>query len=258
MFGSLATREVDRSTWTQWIVRLIQNEGQPGNMEINQASPWVEGISGISTLIDMVTHCSEMSVDDLPRPRTLKSHFPYNIFPCGVPHETPCKYIYVARNPKDVTTSLYCMAKQAYNPHIVWGTFFKSQIGGYVAYGDYFDHVLSWWSRRNEKNVLFLKYEDRKKDLSGQIKQIADFLGAKLSSDTFSKIVELASFPSMKKDDRVNVSWAKNYDKDGEPMFLRKGVVGDWKNFFTPEDSREMDIRCAEKLEGTGLEFEYE
>ena len=47
---------------------------------------------------------------------------------------------------------------------------------------------------------------------------------------------------------RDNQSWRKNFDKDGEPTFLRKGVMRDWKSFFTPEQSREM---------GAGLQFEY-
>ena len=32
-----------------------------------------------------------------------------------------------------------------------------------VKYGDYFDHVLSWWAHKDDKNVLFIKYEDIKK-----------------------------------------------------------------------------------------------
>ena len=187
----------------------------------------------------------------------MKSHFPYDQFPCGLPHETPCKYIYMARNPKDVAASFYCLLKQAYFHDLEWDTFLKYQLEG-IYYGDYFNHVLGWWSHRNDKNILFLKYEDRVKDLSGQVEQIAAFMGAELSSDTISKIVKLARFEDMKKEDRVNNSWDKNYDKDGEPTFLRKGVVGDWKNFFTPEQSRQMDIQCAEKLKGTGLQLEFE
>lgn len=65
-------------------------------------------------------------------------------------------------------------------------------------------------------------------------------------------------FERMKKEDKVNQTWRKNYTKDGESIFICKGVMGDWKNFFTPEQSREMDICCTEKLRGTGFEFEYE
>ena len=43
--------------------------------------------------------------------------------------------------------------------------------------------------------------------------------------------------------------------EDG-PNFLRKGEVGDWKNFFTPEQSERFDKELLAKLDGTGLEFE--
>ena len=245
------------TTWTQWIVRLIQNNGQPDNVPIYQASPWVEGIAGVSHF-DTDLFCQPEGVQILPRPRTMKSHFPYDFFPCGQPCNTPCKYIYMARNPKDIVASMYCLIKQAYIHHLEWEGFLKFSFEGTFAYGDYFDHVLSWWAHRNDENILFLKYEDRKDDLTGQIKQIANFMGIELASDTLSKIVELSRFDRMKKDDRVNNSRDKKFDKDGEPTFLRKGVVGDWKNFFTPEQSRQMDIHCAKKLKDTELEFDYE
>ena len=31
------------TTWTQWISRLIQNNGQPDDAKIFQSAPWVEG-----------------------------------------------------------------------------------------------------------------------------------------------------------------------------------------------------------------------
>ncbi len=39
---------------------------------------------------------------------------------------------------------------------------------------------------------------------------------------------------------------------------MRKGIVGDWKNFLSAEQSTEMDAICAARLKDTGLVFEYE
>ncbi|GFQ91827.1 hypothetical protein TNCT_61601 [Trichonephila clavata] len=41
---------------------------------------------------------------------------------------------------------------------------------------------------------------------------------------------------------------------DHQPQMLRKGKVGDWRNYFTPEQSRRMDERFREKTKGTLLE----
>ena len=38
---------------------------------------------------------------------------------------------------------------------------------------------------------------------------------------------------------------------------MRKGVVGDWRNFFTDDQSAKLDALLREKLSGTDLVFDY-
>ena len=40
-------------------------------------------------------------------------------------------------------------------------------------YGDYIDYVLSFWRHRDDENILFMKYEDMKKDLGREIQRVA-------------------------------------------------------------------------------------
>ena len=51
-------------------------------------------------------------------------------------------------------------------------------------------------------------------------------------------------------------------DEEQSSPLLRKGVVGGWKNYFTPELNerfeKEKEIWVLEKLKGTGLEFDFE
>ena len=42
------------------------------------------------------------------------------------------------------------------------------------------------------------------------------------------------------------------------PSLLRKGVVGDWKNYFTPELNERFEKEVLAKLKGSGLEFDFE
>lgn len=46
-------------------------------------------------------------VENLPRPRFVKSHLHYSLLPEGLKNENSPKMIYVARNPKDACTSFY-------------------------------------------------------------------------------------------------------------------------------------------------------
>ena len=85
------------TTWTQYIVHLIHNGGKDDGKKISDTVPWIE--TGI--------HDTEVTADDLTPPRAFKSHMPYGRMPCGPPSSTPSKYIYVARNPKDLATSFY-------------------------------------------------------------------------------------------------------------------------------------------------------
>ena len=46
-------------------------------------------------------------INTLSSPRILKTHLTYNIIPKSANEGNKCKYIYVARNPKDVAVSFY-------------------------------------------------------------------------------------------------------------------------------------------------------
>jgi len=46
-------------------------------------------------------------INEMPSPRIFKSHNPYHMMAGGVPHTSPAKYIYIARNPKDTAVSFY-------------------------------------------------------------------------------------------------------------------------------------------------------
>ena len=183
---------------------------------------------------------------------------PYELMPCGVPSSTPCKYIYVSRNPKDVAVSFFFHYQRIHElpgAEIDWSLFLCNFHHGNVWFGDFFDHVLSWWAHRHDSKVLFLTFEDMKKDLPSAVARIARFIGVDISDEIISKIAEKTSFSAMKSNDTANYSWSQT---SGKADFMRKGEVGDWVNYFTPEQSAEMDRVCSERLQGTGLEFIFE
>ena len=82
---------------------------------------------------------------------------------------------------------------------------------------------------------------------------IANFLNKPLSDDLISRISEQCTFSGMKK----NAASYSIPTKDGESSMLRKGVVGDWKNYFTPELNERFQNEVLAKLKGSGLEFDF-
>lgn len=41
------------------------------------------------------------------------------------------------------------------------------------------------------------------------------------------------------------------------PKLLRKGEIGDWKNYFTSDLNERFENEVMDKLRGTGLEFDF-
>ena len=53
----------------------------------------------------------------------------------------------------------------------------------------------------------------------------------------------------------TNYGWATHRRDPNASSFMRKGIVGDWRNYFTPEQSAQMDEKIALKTAGSGLDF---
>ena len=90
-------------------------------------------------------------------------------------------------------------------------------------------------------------------DSPGAIQKIAKFIGKELPPEIVERIVKQTSFDAMKKDEKANYSWIHGIKGD----FIRKGEVGDWKNYFTEEQNKRLDSLYSEKMSCSGLEFEY-
>ena len=87
------------------------------------------------------------------------------------------------------------------------------------------------------------------------MRRIADFLQKPLSDEIIDRIAEQCTFKEMMRNPRT----FKITDADDEiGLILRKGIVGDWKNHFTPEMNERFEKEVLAKLKGSGLEFEFE
>ena len=131
-----------------------------------------------------------------------------------------------------------------------------------MVFGDWFDHVLEWWKHRDAENILFIKYEDMKKDHRGAVKKVAEFIGYDLEEDVIDTVVEKSTLQSMRDNPATNPNKVDHERpvplyRPGEQQFLRKGIVGDWRNHFTPEQNAEFDAIYAEKMKGSGLDFDF-
>lgn len=132
---------------------------------------------------------------------------------------------------------------------------------GMLPYGDLIDHMLEFWKIRDQPNVLFLKYEDVKADLSTSLTNIASFLEKKIPDDKMDLLIDHLSFKNMKNNSACNLDvlikcrWGEEFSEKSKTNLMRKGEVGDWKNMMSPELAARFDDYVEEKTKGTGLFF---
>ena len=242
------------TTWTQQIVRLIINGGKEDGKLLTDAVPWVEAFN------ETIPGYKPLNLDEMGSPRAFKSHFPYDVMPCGPPNVTSGKYIYVVRNPKDVFVSYYTHASNIRTvPQQVLeqDVYFKRFLQGEVSYGNYFDHVLSWWAHKDDENVLILKYEDMKRDLPSAVATIAKFIGQDISKELVEEIAHRTTFENMKKDSSANYEWMNHIHRDNLNPYVRKGEVGGWKDCITSEQAAVLDSDYEKRLKAAGLNLEF-
>ncbi|XP_063964817.1 sulfotransferase 1C2A-like isoform X2 [Lytechinus pictus] len=170
--------------------------------------------------------------------------------------------LYVARNPKDTAVSFYhfCHYVGPMPSYESWDVFFEEFITGRTPQGSWFENVLPWWRRRNHPNVLFLKYEDMIKDLPTAVRQIAHFMGKSLSDDVIKQISRASTFEAMKSNPSANPDSiiSPTIHRENNQSFMRKGIIGDWKNYFTADQNRRFDELYQKKLSSTGLVMQFE
>ncbi|KAM9156146.1 amine sulfotransferase-like [Pangshura tecta] len=246
----LVTYPKSGTVWTQNILSLIYHEGHRDgteNMEIIDRVPWLE------------YNIRNMDYFRRPSPRLFASHLPYYLVPRDLKNRR-AKVIYVARNPKDVAVSYFHFSSISVVLETIpdFNVFLERFLAGKGA-GFWLDHIRGWSTHRDDFNILFLTYEEMKKDLRGTVLKICKFLGKQLNEKELDTVVEKATFDQMKTDPRANYESMKgNQLEQGKGHFLRKGTVGDWKNIMTVAQSERFDNIFKEKMKDLSSTFNWD
>ncbi|XP_071495264.1 sulfotransferase 1C2-like [Diadema antillarum] len=258
----LITYPKSGTTWVQQIALLALHNGDESQFKHNimKIVPFLEAVESMNLESASSSRMQTEIADEKPSPRILKTHVVPKWLPDSIRDSTRGKVIYVARNPKDMMVSYFHFCRISCNlpKYESWDVFYEEFLADRVPYGSWCENVLYWWKKREEPNVLFLKYEDLKKDLKGSIGQISEFMGMSFSEETIDAMVAGSTFDAMKKNKTSNPDQVSKRKKGGGTSFMRKGAVGDWRNFFSNEQSERFDKIYKEKLVGSGLKFTFE
>jgi hypothetical protein len=111
----------------------------------------------------------------------------------------------------------------------------------------------SAYKQKNHPNMKIIWFEDMKKDLKSIIGETCNFLGKHLTEYRILKLDDLLYVDNFRK--LVTESYP---DDPGFAKFVRKGIVGDWKNYFNDEQTKIWNAWIAKNLEGTEIKMTFE
>lgn len=198
--------------------------------------------------------------EQLPKPRLIRTHLPYALLSEQLAKAKP-KVLVAMRNPKDCIVSYYHFLKNNEDIFGFYGDFdkFFEQLvrEKRLTFGDWFDHVTDWWRLHHEDHVIFLEFEDMVNDLRLEVQNIIDFLEIDVEDDRIEEVTKLSHFKEMVKNPMTLLRIFPFLDADIK-RFMRKGMVGDWKNHFNEEQNEYIDKMYNERIRGTGIELTFE
>lgn len=163
------------------------------------------------------------------------------------------KLITITRDPRDVVISTVYFLSYLPEEAGGWGEDFsllpfEKRTEKFLSESSYFYNLMDSWAKCPSE-VLSLKYEDLLVNTVLEMRKIADFLSLRVSDYYINHIVKKQSFK--------NISGRKPGIEQNS-SHLRKGVVGDWKNYFGDDMKNIFKKSLQGKWNRLLIDLEYE
>ncbi|KAM7340629.1 amine sulfotransferase-like [Alexandromys fortis] len=248
----LVTYPKSGTIWAQQILSLIYFDGHRNsteNIETMDRVPFFE------------YNIHNLDYVNMPSPRIFASHLPYYLVPKGL-KDKKTKILYIYRNPKDVLISFFHFSNWVATLEATETIehYLEKFLDGKVVGSRWFDHIRGWYEHRNDFSIMFLSYEDMKKDLRGSVLKICSFLEKELSEEDVDAVVRQSTFQNMKSDPRANYGNIINKEigTRNNGYFLRKGTIGDWKHHLTVKQNERFDMIFKKNMKNFPLKFVWD
>lgn len=272
----VATSYKAGTTWTQAIVAHLLFPDRNFPAAPAEMSPW----------LDMRIMPLEVVLNKLKAQthrRFIKTHLPLD----GMLYSEKIKYLYIARDPRDVFMSLWNHYKSMKDEfftlmnllpgrvgdelprppddiHTFWRNWitrgsFAWETDGWP-YWSHLSNVQSWWNFRHLPNIQLFHYNDMLEDTEREVRRMAAFLEIDVSENTWADIIQAVSFVEMKRQGDLYAPGGGHFWKGGAQTFLHKGTNGRWREVLSDEEitlyeaacDRALTFDCREWIESGG------
>jgi aryl sulfotransferase len=252
----IATWVKSGTTWMQQIVGQLLFNGAE-DLPVMDICPWLD------LRIIPKNDIFELLANQKHR-RFVKTHLPAD----ALQIDPKVKYIFVGRDGRDALWSWHhhhCQytdtAYEAFNktPGLVGEPvprpnqniveYFRAWLAndGYPIW-PFFTNIRSWWEMRNLPNVLFVHFNELKRDLPGQMRRVGEFLDITIDEANWPKQVEHCTFGYMKDHAETLTPMLEQILKGGGKAFINRGTNERWRDILSEEDVRNYESTALREL----------
>ncbi len=204
-------------------------------------------------LIPNVDGQSKKYFKQMPRPRIIKSHYPF--------HQSYKRVIYVVRDPRDVVLSQYHyqIKRRALPDGAPIEQFVSNFVAGEVCpYGSWGENVASWLAaRRTSPNFVLVRYEDLLKHTTDELARMAKFLRIDPVPDRLALAVERSTADRMRQLEKAEGSlWASTKDTRPDISFIRVAKDRQWRTSLPEACIAQIESAWGDLMESLGYTLE--
>jgi aryl sulfotransferase len=252
----ISTYAKSGTTWMQQIVAQLLLGPNP-DLEVAEMSPWLD--------IRVPPKAVKLpAVEAQTHRRFIKTHLPVD----ALVFSPRARYIYIGRDGRDVVWSFY---NHHVNANATWYAALNdtpgrvgppiepppSDVRQYwrdwmdrdgFPFWSFWENVRTWYAIRTLPNVLLVHFTTLKRDMPGEMRRIAAFLGIPVDEAKWPKILEYCSFDWMKANATRSVPLGGAFWDAGAQVFINKGVNGRWTDVLTAEENAEYEARAVKEL----------
>lgn len=218
----ICTATKSGTTWMQQILHQLKTGGDDGFRSINEEVPWLELPERERASVQEQLERYEAMAE----PRVFKAHLPAE----RTPGADVAKVVCVARDPQDCCVSHFHHLHGVTKELVEWLQYtlpadFDSYVQAWIERSDWFEVVPSWWARRQDSNVMWVRYADLRADPRGEIARVAEFVG--FGAGAVDAALQFSSMEWMRtNEDRFTRLYRGHPPSFVPRSFVRKGMVG--------------------------------